>query len=223
MTGRTRTLLIALAALVLAAIAIWKLRGGDAPQSAGPAPGAAEDKPDGVPGPAPRRPVDPRSGPVAAGRPGPDDVDLDDGDGDPTTRTYVMDNGAVVRDHRGAGAAPPINPPPMRPDQRTMSTVITARIYQQLAPAVASCGAAVPAADRGADPFTYVTMTVKVAKGALTTIDVYPTINDIGGASAASFTTCVTDKAMAISLTARDEPDHDDYIVQYPIRLRALP
>jgi hypothetical protein len=131
-----------------------------------------------------------------------------------------MDNGAVVRDHRGSGYGPPITPPPMRPDQRTMNTELTAKIYQQLSPMVAACGREVPAGDRGADPYVYVTLTVKVAKGQLTTTDVYPTMNDVTGASASSLPACIADKAKGISLASGDEPEHDDYTVQYPIRLR---
>ena len=214
-------MLLLLAAVAVGAVAFWKLRGrGTHDTPADSTPGSAVATPGGPGHPA----IDPVTGKPVIGRPGtanpaaPDEID--DGDGDPTTRTYVMDNGAVVRDHRGSGYDPPINPPPMRPDARTMSTVVTARIYQQLAPIVAACANTVPAADRGADPFVYVTMTVKVAKGQLTTTDVYPTIHDVTGGSATAFPSCVADKARTITLTASDEPDHDDYIVQYPIRLK---
>lgn len=218
-----RAVLLVVAGLAAAAtIALWvglgRSHGDRDPGATGGSSAAPADRPP---------PLDPRTGrptvatprgSAAADPTAPDEID--DGDGDPDTRTYVMDNGAVMRDHRGPGYAPPINPPPMRPDQRTMSTVITARIYQQLAPVVAACGRAVPAGDRGEDPFVYVTMTVKVAKGQLTTTDVYPTIHDVNGASATAFPACVADKARAITLATADEPDHDDYIVQYPIRLK---
>lgn len=162
--------------------------------------------------------------PVAQPRTIDDPVDEDGGvpleRPDRGVKVYVLDNGAVIRDHRGEGVPPPIAPPPMRPDKRTMSSKLTARIYTALAPMVQECAAAVPAVDRGADPFTYVTMTVQVSQGKLTTSDVFPTTHDLNGTSAQTFASCLADKGRGIAVPADDEPDHDDYIVQYPIRLQ---
>ncbi len=219
MSARTRLVLLALGVALVVAVGFWRMRGRASDPAAPTASDRAGSSTATGPGPAGTRPrIDPRSGSTVKPAAGADEVD--DGDGDPDTRTYVMDNGAVIRDHRGSGYAPPINPPPMPPDKRTMNTQLTAKIYQQLAPIVAACGGAVPTADRGGDPFTYVTMTVKVEKGQLTTTDVYPTIHDINGTSADAFPACVADKAKAIAIATGDEPDHSDYIVQYPIRLR---
>lgn len=226
MAGRTRALLVVLGVAAVAAIVAWTLRGGSEPTAGTPgsagtgAPATDPARPGTSAPPLARpgvaQPAGPRTGSAAAAANGVEEIE----DGDPDTRTYVMDNGAIVRDHRGSGYAPPINPPAMSPDRRTMSTDITARIYQQLAPMVASCGAQVPAEDRGENPFTYVTLNVQVAGGRLAVTDVYPTIHDIEGASAASFPACVRDKAAALSVPTGTEPDRDDYTVQYPIRLR---
>jgi hypothetical protein len=215
MTGRTRGLLIALAAVAVVAIAIWQWRkraGDDAPAS-----GAATGTGGAVPPPIDRRRV-------VAQPAGPSD-DLSDPDAPDRSarrepKIYVLDNGAVIRDHRGEGFPPPIAPPPLPPEQRTMNTQLTAKIYLALAPVVRACAAEVPAVDRGDDPFTYVTMTVQVSKGQLTTSDVFPTTHDVKGASEQRFASCVADKGRAIAVAAPDEPDHTDYIVQYPIRLR---
>lgn len=136
------------------------------------------------------------------------------------TRTYVMDNGAVVQDHRGDGAGPPMDPPPMPPSKRTMNPEITAKVYQQLKPLVTACGAKTDPKERGDDPFTYVTMTVAVTKGTLTPTDVYPTVHDLKGASADKFTDCVRKQALTLEVPDSGEPDRTDYVVQYPIRLK---
>lgn len=136
------------------------------------------------------------------------------------TRTYVMDNGAVVQDHRGEGYGPPVAPPALPPGKRTMSPEITARIFQLLRPGVTKCAAKVPAAERGPDPFVYVTMTVAVAAGRLTTTDVYPTTHDLKGDSVDGYVNCVREAGMAVTLDRTGEPDRTDYVVQYPIRVR---
>ena len=136
------------------------------------------------------------------------------------TRTYVMDNGAVVQDHRGDGYGPPVAPPALPPGKRTMSPEVTALIFQKLRPGVLACAGKVPASDRGADPFVYVTMTVAVASGRLSTTDTYPTTHDLKGDSLEGYVNCVREAGMAVTLDGTGEPDRNDYIVQYPIRLR---
>lgn len=217
MAAPSRGLLIVLAAVIVvgAVVLVMKLRGGD------------EDAPAAPPAVATDRPVRPPITPGTVAQPRPrDDLEGEDDAGalpqrpDRGVKVYVLDNGAEIRDHRGEGMPPPIAPPPMRPDMRTMSSAVTAKIYTALAPIVAECAQGVPAVDRGADPFTYVTMTVQVKGGALTTSDVFPTTHDVNGQSAQTFASCVADKGKSIAVAAPDEADHTDYIVQYPIRLR---
>jgi hypothetical protein len=136
------------------------------------------------------------------------------------TRTYVMDNGAVVRDHRPEDHGEPIAPPPMPPEQRTMSSAVTAVVYQRVAPVVAACAAKVVAADRGKDPFVYLTLTVAVTHGKLTVADSFPTANDIGAGAKPALLDCVRAGTLTQTVEAVDEPDRDNYIVQYPIRIR---
>jgi BirA family biotin operon repressor/biotin-[acetyl-CoA-carboxylase] ligase len=135
------------------------------------------------------------------------------------TRVYVTDKG-VFRDHRGSGGSAPLGPPGLPPDQKTMSSAVTAQIYDQLKPAVVACSAAVAAADRGADPFVYVTLTVAVAGGALSTTGVEVGVNDVATSAQAALVQCVSERARAVAIPASGEPDRTDYIVQYPIRLR---
>lgn len=135
------------------------------------------------------------------------------------TRTYTFDN-AVIRDHRGSGGPAPLGPPGLPPDQRTMSSEITAQIYDQLKPIVRGCGDAVAAGDRGPDPFAYVTLTVGVAEGALTTSAVHTGVKDVGAGAEEAFVACVQERAMKLAIPQTGEPDRQDYIVQYPIRLR---
>jgi hypothetical protein len=101
-----------------------------------------------------------------------------------------------------------------------MNPQVTARIYQQLWPAVSTCAGKVPDSDRGDNPFVYVTMTVAVTGGRLTTTDVFPTLHDLKGDSVTSFTDCVREAGMAVVVADSGEPDRTDYVVQYPIRLR---
>ncbi|MBP8810371.1 MAG: hypothetical protein KBG48_05340 [Kofleriaceae bacterium] len=205
---------IAVAALVAVAVVaiVWwrgRERGATTSRASG---GAAVDP--SAPG------AGPAGGSAAPSRPRPrvpgtTDVEvLPDG-----TRVYVSDKG-VFRDHRGSGAPPPLGPPGLPPDQKTMSSAVTAQIYDQLKPAVVACSAAVAAADRGADPFVYVTLTVAVAGGALSTTGVEVGVNDVATSAQAALVQCVSERARAVAIPASGEPDRTDYIVQYPIRLR---
>ncbi|MBK7072879.1 MAG: hypothetical protein IPH44_11300 [Myxococcales bacterium] len=211
-------LLGAVVALAVIAIAVIWWRGGSSSSSAPAGPAGSAAPRAGAKPPAGRPPVGkvevPGEGPAAPG-------DVARGVApDRGTRTYVMDNGAVVQDHRGDAYGPPIDPPGMPPSKRTMDSAVTAKVYLQLKPLVAACAGKFDPADRGDDPFVYVTMTVAVAKGTLTPTDVYPTLHDLKGASADRFTDCLRTKAMAIQVPDSGEPDRTDYIVQYPIRLK---
>ncbi|MBL8626276.1 MAG: hypothetical protein JNK64_33480 [Myxococcales bacterium] len=209
----------AVVALAVIAIAVIWWRSGSSSSSppADPPAGSAAPRAGATPAPG-RTPV----GKVEV----PDDRPAAPGDvaggapADRGTRTYVMDNGAVVQDHRGDGYGPPIDPPPMPPSKRTMNSAVTAKIYLQLKPMVTACGGKVDPADRGEDPFVYVTMTVAVTKGTLAPTDIYPTLHDLDGASADRFTDCLRTQAMTIRVPDSGEPDRTDYIVQYPIRLK---
>ncbi|MBK9030923.1 MAG: hypothetical protein IPL61_06215 [Myxococcales bacterium] len=215
---RARLVLAVVAVAVIAlAIVLWRSRGrattpSTDPVATTPTATGGGATPSGVGAP-----------PIARGSsvtPTPDDPTAPVSVDERGTRTYVMDNGAVIRDHRGPDYGPPIVPPPMPPGKRTMSTEVTAKIYAQLKPAVTQCAAQVSAADRGADPFVYVTMTVAVTNGRLATTDVYPTLNDLKGPSVAAFTDCVRKQGLAVSIEQSGEPDRTDYVVQYPLRLR---
>lgn len=206
---------IAVAALVaVAAVAILWWRGRDRDEATDRASGAT------AAGDPISRSGDPGRGTAAPTRPRPrvpggTDVEvLPDG-----TRVYVTDKG-VFRDHRGSGGRAPLGPPGLPPDQKTMSSAVTAQIYDQLKPAVTACSAAVAAGDRGADPFVYVTLTVAVAGGALSTTAVEVGVNDVAPAAQAGLIDCVSQRARSVAIPASGEPDRTDYIVQYPIRLR---
>ena len=138
------------------------------------------------------------------------------------TRVHVTDTGRIVRDHRpGLNEDPTLFPAPLPPEQRTMSSAITADLAQQLRPIVAGCGRDVPAADRGAEPTVMVTLTVNVAQGRLSTTDVNAGSVDIAEASRDRlFAACVRDHAASLAAVTGDEPDLTDYIVQFPIPLR---
>lgn len=215
---RARLLGAVVALAVVAIVVIW-WRGGRSAPSAPADPPAGSDAPRvGAPSPAGARPVGKVE--VPTGRPAPGADKPSAAGDDPVMRTYVMDNGAVVQDHRGDGFGPPIDPPPMPPSKRTMDSAVTAKVYLQLKPMVAKCGGQLDPADRGKDPFVYVTMTVAVTKGALAPTDVYPTLHDLKGPSADRFTDCLRTQAMTIQVPESGEPDRTDYIVQYPIRLK---
>lgn len=140
--------------------------------------------------------------------------------GDGESQVYVTDQGRVVRDHRPSGTGdPPLFPAPMPPEQRTMSSVLTSRIYQQLTPLVAGCGKEIAEGDRGASPTVMVTLTVDVAGGNLTATDVHAGSVDIGEGSRERVAACVREKAAGLSLPSGDEPDRTDYVAQFPVRL----
>ena len=148
------------------------------------------------------------------------------GAGDPTatldagTRTYIMDDGTVVRDHRKNGGEPPVATTPVPPAQRTLDPELSAKVYQQVAPRVADCTAKVPASARGADPFVYVNLTVEVDGGILSTTEVVPVAHDVEDAAAGALVTCVRAGLSTVRVEAKGEPDQTSYVLQYPIRLR---
>jgi hypothetical protein len=206
-----------LSALVpaVAAVLFLLLRGGD-DRTEPPAGGDTATAGDGTsqPGGAVGRPR-PRD---RARVPGADLADPDGGTGG--TRTYVTDTGNPVRDHRDNVAEPIAVPAPMPPSERNMSSVVTAAIYQQLAPVVRSCGVDLPADARGDDPVVHVTLMVDVTGEQLTTADATAVTSDIKGATADAVVACVRDRAAALTVPAKGEPDRSGYVVQYPIRLR---
>lgn len=135
-------------------------------------------------------------------------------------RTYTTDTGNIVRDHRAGVTNPVALPAPVPPSERTMSSTLTAAIYQQLAPIVRACGAAAPAEGRGPSPVVHTTLTVDVAAGVLTTTSASAVASDLTGPTSDQIVACVRDRAGALTVAANGEPDRSGYIVQYPIRLR---
>lgn len=219
MTARNvRLSLLALAALV-AALAIYLLvgRGSQAapgPRAAGSDPERPGElaRPSGPSGPGPRSPATAPRDPSAGG--------ADPAEPDAGVRTYVMDDGTVVRDHRKNGGEPPVATTPVPPEQRTLNPELSARVYQQLAPRVADCAAKVPATARGADPFVYVNLTVEVDGGVLSTSDVVPVAHDVGDSAAGALVSCVRAGLSTLRVDAKGEPDQTSYVLQYPVRLR---
>ncbi len=135
-------------------------------------------------------------------------------------KIYVMDNGTVVRDHRRGGGAPPLATTPLPPEQRTMNPQLTNRVFQALAPRVATCAAAVPTAARKADPFVYINLTVTVAAGTLRATDVVPVAHDVADSAAGTLVSCVREALLTLQVDAAGEPAVSGYVLQYPVRLR---
>lgn len=216
MTARNlRLTLLAIAVLALGlALYLWKGRGSSTSSTATrPAPGegsgatAVGRPPAGRPGPGARRdewPAEPGSAGGSATGP----------------RTYVMDDGSMVRDHRAGGGQPPVATTPMPPEQRTMNPELTARVYQQVSPAVAGCAAKVPTDARGADPFVYINLNVEVDGGVLSATDVLPVAHDVEGDAAEALVACVREGVARLRVDATGEPDQAAYVLQYPIKLR---
>ncbi len=221
MTAKTTRLALLAVAALAAGLAIYFLVGRGS--SATPTPHVA--------GPAdPARPVDRSPRPSTPGAPDPRSPGPTPGgptaDGDPSAapvggdRTYVMDDGTVVRDHRKSGGDAPVAITPVPPEQRTLSSEVSAQVYQQLSPKVAACTAKVPAAARGADPFVYINLTVEVDGGVLSTTQVLPVAHDITDAAAGALVACVRDGLSTLRVDAKGEPDQASYVLQYPIRVR---
>lgn len=101
-----------------------------------------------------------------------------------------------------------------------MNSVVTAAIYQQLAPIVRGCGLDLPPDARGDDPIVHVTLMVDVAGEQLTTSEATAVTSDVKGATADEVVACVRDRASALTVAAKGEPDRSGYVVQYPFRLR---
>ncbi|MBZ0235178.1 MAG: hypothetical protein K8M05_22815, partial [Deltaproteobacteria bacterium] len=142
------------------------------------------------------------------------------GGGAGTTRTYVTDTGNLVRDHRTNVTDPKAVPAPLPPEQRTMSSVITADIYRSLAPIVRGCTGDVDAGAKGPSPVVNVTLSVDVAGEKLTSTDATAVVSDIGGPAADQVIACVRDRAAGLTVDAKGEPDRSNYVVQFPIRVR---
>jgi hypothetical protein len=137
----------------------------------------------------------------------------------PGTKTYVMEDGTVVRDHRKDGA-PPVATTPLPPEQRTMNPDLTAVVYREVAPRVAACAAQVPADARGADPFVYVNLTVEVDGGTLSSSSVVPVAHDVEESAAGPLVACVRESLGTLRVEAKGEPDQASYVLQYPVKLR---
>lgn len=138
----------------------------------------------------------------------------------PPVRTYVMEDGTVGRDHRRGPASAPVAIVPTPPEQRTMSSDLTARVYREVAPKVAACSAKVPDAALGADPFVYLNLTVDVTGGRLNAASVLPVAHDIEEAAATALVTCTREALAKLSLDAAGEPERTGYVLQYPLRVR---
>jgi hypothetical protein len=143
------------------------------------------------------------------------------GTGEGDVRTYVTDTGNLVRDHRDLkGREPSAVPAPLPPEQRTMSSVITAEIYRSLAPTVRQCSKDLDASSLGPSPIVNVTLSVDVAGEKLTTTDATAVVTDITGPAADKVIACVRDRAAGLTVGAKGEPDRENYVLQYPIRVR---
>jgi hypothetical protein len=140
----------------------------------------------------------------------------------PSTRSSVSDTGNPIRDHRGDDrAAEAVDlPAPISPEARTMSSAISADLHAKLAPIVRSCGESVPDGARGASPTVHVTLTVDVSGGRLTTSDATAVTSDLAPPASEQVITCVRDRASGLTASANGEPDRNDYVVQFPVRLR---
>jgi hypothetical protein len=138
----------------------------------------------------------------------------------PATRTYVLDDGTVVRDHRRNGGAPPVAIAPTPPDRRTLAPEVAARVYLALIPKVTECTSRVPADARGDDPFVYINLTVEVDNGILYPIDVLPVASGVDGLAGDALVTCVRDGLGPLRVDATGEPDQHQYVLRYPVRVR---
>jgi hypothetical protein len=169
---------------------------------------------------------DPGAGSVGAPRPRVRDSSGAAGAGTGTsagaqTRTYVTDTGQLVRDHRDLkGREPVAVPAPLPPEQRTMSSVITAEIYRSLAPTVRQCSNDIEASAIGKSPVVNVTLSVDVAGEKLTATYATAVVTDISGPAADKVIECVRDRAAGLTVDAKGEPDRENYVLQYPIRVR---
>jgi hypothetical protein len=142
------------------------------------------------------------------------------GSGSDDVKTYVTDTGNLVRDHRANVTDPKAVPAPLPPEQRTMSSNVTAEIYRTLAPVVRACGLDVDASAKGPEPVVMVTLSVDVAGEKLTFADATAVATDINGPAADKVIGCVRDRANGLTVDAKGEPDRTGYVVQYPIRIR---
>ncbi|HUQ07550.1 MAG TPA: hypothetical protein VM261_33885 [Kofleriaceae bacterium] len=143
------------------------------------------------------------------------------GTGDGEVRTYVTDTGQIVRDHRDTkGREPNAVPAPLPPEQRTMNSVITAEMYRALAPTVRQCSNDIDASALGPSPIVNVTLSVDVSGEKLRTTDATAVVTDISGPAADRVIACVRDRAAGLTVDAKGEPDRENYVLQYPIRVR---
>jgi hypothetical protein len=142
------------------------------------------------------------------------------GTGTDDVKTYVTETGNLVRDHRKDVTDPKAVPAPLPPEQRTMSSVLTADIYRKLAPVVRGCGVDLEASAKGPEPVVNVTLEVDVTGEKLTATNAIAVATDISGPAADKVIACVRDRSAGLTVDAKGEPDRSNYVVQYPIRLR---
>lgn len=141
--------------------------------------------------------------------------------GDDEVRTYVTERGAAIRDHRSHPEADPVLlPAPMPPEQRTMSSAVTAALLREVRPAVVACGRDVPDRDRGESPTVMVTLKVDITDGVLTVSEADVAPIHIAAASGDVLRACVRDRVGTITTPTPDEPDRTRYVTRFPIRLR---
>jgi hypothetical protein len=139
-------------------------------------------------------------------------------------REWVRDDGRRVRDHRTAGsAAPPTpEPPPPRPDGRTIKPAVTADVGNRLEAVIKDCVVGLPRHDKTSGkprPRLQGNVFVTIKDKQLSVTEADLSISELAGDAAAAAKTCMQQKSVGISTVAEDEADVERYAIRINYQL----
>ena len=131
----------------------------------------------------------------------------------PATTEYTID-GIHVRDHRAGGQSPPDLPPAIHPPGgRRIPSQLTSEIMRNLRAVLATCGAGMPATDRG--PASRIDGQIKIAikDHQATVTRALVQLRGVTGGAVDSVKDCIERRSVGMVTPSGDEPDLDDYAI----------
>ncbi len=163
-----------------------------------------------------------RDEPALATSPTGDEIETNSQTDGSQPRVYVRDDGALVRDHRGASAKPMMHSTSRRPNTGSRKadprTVVAVR--NAVRPLVRACSETLDKSNWGSAPAIQTEVVIRVESGDLTVDRAYTQSRDVADDQREALTTCVTGKVEAVELRLGEQADISEYTLTLPFRLR---
>lgn len=138
----------------------------------------------------------------------------------PRAVTDYMVGDARVRDHRSGERAPIEVPPAVHaPGGRKIPSQLTSAIAQEVRVAMAACAASLPATARGSAPRLDGTIAIAIRAGKATITSARVQLREVERVAAAAIEQCIEQRSVAVTASAGDEADVEDYPVTLAFRL----